>query len=269
MWHNGFLPGQFQGVPLHSHGDPVHYVRSPGGVDYDRQGDVVQAVQSLNRMEDQLVSDPEIATRISQYELAFRMQMSVPKLMDFADETRHALDLYGVSGMDGSFAANCMLARRLAERGVRFIHLYHRDWDHHNDLRHYMKVCSDHCDRASAALIQDLKERGMLDETLIVWGGEFGRTPMAQSNKGNVGRDHHMKAFSIWLAGGGIRGGITHGETDELGYNSVKEIVHVHDLHATMLHQLGIDHKRLTIRFQGRDFRLTDVGGEVVKQILA
>jgi hypothetical protein len=200
--------------------------------------------------------------------MAFRMQMSVPELMDISREPRRILEMYGASGPDGSFAYNCLLARRLAERGVRFIQLYHRDWDHHNDLDKFMKVCTGLCDRPTAALIRDLKQRGMLDDTLIIWGGEFGRTPMAQSNKGAVGRDHHMRAFSMLLAGGGIRGGITYGATDDLGYHAAIDPVHVNDLHATLLHLLGIDHKRLTYRFQGRDFRLTDVAGRVVKQIL-
>ena len=270
LWHNGFLPGQLQGVMFQSKGDAVHFVRNPGGVDRERQGDVVRAVQSLNRFEDSLADDPEIAARVSQYEMAFRMQTSVPGLLDISDEPQSVLDLYGVKGVDGSFAANCLLARRLAERGVRFIQLYHRDWDHHNDIKMFVNMCAGFCDGPSAALVKDLKQRGMLDDTLVIWGGEFGRTPMSQSGKGpQVGRDHHMKGFSMWLAGGGIRGGITHGATDELGYNAVEDVVHVHDLHATLLHQLGIDHQRLTFRFQGRDFRLTDVGGNVVRKILA
>ncbi len=188
--------------------------------------------------------------------------------MDLRDEPREVLELYGTKGADGSFAANCLLARRLAERGVRFIQLYHRDWDHHNDLNRFMPICAKAVDRATAALVLDLKRRGMLEETLVIWGGEFGRTPMAQSNKGGAGRDHHMKGFSMWLCGGGIKGGITHGATDELGYNAVDDIVHVHDLHATILYCLGIDHTRLTYKFQGRDFRLTDVHGRVVQPIL-
>ena len=201
--------------------------------------------------------------------MAFRMQTSVPQLMDITDEPKHILDSYGTQGADGSYAYNCLLARRRAERGVRFIHLYHRGWDHHNDLVRYMNVCAGLCDRPTAALIKDLKQRDMLKDTLIIWGGEFGRTPMAQTNKGRVGRDHHMRAFSMFLCGGGIKGGVTHGATDELGYNATEEIVHINDLHATMLHLLGIKHNRLTFRFQGRDFRLTDVAGEVVREILA
>jgi len=270
QWHSGFLPSRFQGVPFRSAGDPVLYLRSPAGVSQRRQRDVVDSVEALNRLSGDAISDPEVATRIAQYETAFRMQMSVPGLLDFANEPEHVLRMYGTRGADGTFAGNCLLARRLAERGVRFIQLYHRDWDHHNDLEMFMKMCAGFTDRGSAALVKDLKQRGMLDETLIVWGGEFGRTPMSQSGKGiHLGRDHHMKGFSMWLAGGGIRGGMTYGGTDELGYNAVQDPVHVHDLHATMLHLLGIDHKRLTYRFQGRDFRLTDVSGNVVEKILS
>jgi uncharacterized protein (DUF1501 family) len=212
-----------------------------------------------------VVDDPEIATRVAQYEMAFKMQTSVPQLMDLSNEPKEVLDLYGTKGGDGSFAANCLLARRLAERGVRFIHLYHRDWDHHGNIKNDVQVVAREVDRGCMALLSDLKRRGMLEDTLVVWGGEFGRTPMAQGN----GRDHHMKGFSIWLAGGGIKGGVTYGATDELGYHAAENVVTVHDLHATMLHLLGIDHKRLTIRFQGRDFRLTDVHGNVVEKILA
>jgi len=269
QWSSGFLPGRLQGVPFHSAGDAVHYLNNPRGVDRGRQQDVVNAVRSLNTLGNESLDDPEVETRLSQLELAFKMQMSVPELMDFSDETQHTLDMYGTRGADGSFAANCLLARRLAERGVRFIHLYHRGWDHHNDLVHFMNVCSGLCDQGSAALIKDLKQRDMLKDTLVIWGGEFGRTPMAQTNKGGAGRDHHIRAFSMWMAGGGIRGGYTHGATDELGYAAVEDVVHVNDLHATMLHQLGIDHTRLTFRYQGRDFRLTDVHGKVVQPILS
>jgi hypothetical protein len=265
QWHSGFLPSRFQGVEFRSHGDPVLYVGSPPGVDSGRQRDVVDTVQALNRIHDHVADNPEIATRIAQYEMAFRMQTSVPHLMDISHEPRHILDLYGTRGGDGSFAANCLLARRLAERGVRFIQLYHRGWDHHGGIRAAIAGTAREVDQASAALLIDLKQRGMLDDTLVIWGGEFGRTPMAQGN----GRDHHIKGFSLWLAGGGIRPGITYGATDEMGYNAVDNIVHVNDLHATLLRQLGIDHTRLTYRFQGRDFRLTDVAGEVVRDILA
>jgi hypothetical protein len=265
QWHSGFLPSRFQGVHLRGQGDPVLYLSSPGGVRPDQQRDVVSAVQTLNGLYNQAVDDPEIATRISQYEMAFQMQASVPELMNLSAEPPRILEMYGTKGADGSFAANCLLARRLAERGVRFIQLYHRDWDHHGNLKNDIKLKAEEVDRPAMALVQDLKQRGMLDETLVVWGGEFGRTPMAQGN----GRDHHIKGFSIWLAGGGIKGGLTHGATDELGYNAVDDVVEVYDLHATMLHLLGIDHKRLTFKFQGRDFRLTDVHGKVVQKILA
>lgn len=269
MWHNGFLPGSFQGVKFNSQGDPVEYLRRPQGVTSQQQRDIVTAVGALNQEQRELMDDPEIATRISQYEMAFKMQTSIPDLVDFSGESQSTLDLYGCTPGDGSFASNCLLARRMAERGVRFIQIYQRGWDHHNDVKKFIGECAGAADQASAALVADLKQRGMLDETLIVWGGEFGRTPMAQGGKGpTLGRDHHMKGFSMWLAGGGIRGGISHGATDELGYNSCDNIVHVHDLHATMLHLLGIDHERLNVRSQGRDFRLTDVKGEVVRGIL-
>jgi hypothetical protein len=265
QWSAGFLPSRFQGVELRSKGEPVLYVSRPTGVSASQQDDVVSAVQSLNKLQDEAIADPEIATRIAQYELAFKMQASVPELVDISDEPQQVLDLYGTPGADGSFAANCLLARRLAERGVRFIQLYHRDWDHHGGIKDQIAGIAKEVDQACAALITDLKNRGMLNDTLIVWTGEFGRTPMAQGN----GRDHHMKAFSAWLCGGGIKGGITHGATDELGYNAVENIVEVHDLHATLLHLLGIEHDRFTYRWQGRDFRLTDVKGHIVKAVLA
>jgi hypothetical protein len=265
QWHSGFLPSRFQGVHLRSKGDPVLYVASPPGVTPGRQRDVVDATQALNGLHDETVDDPEIATRIAQYEMAFRMQTSVPRLMDLAAETRETLELYGAKAGDGSFAANCLLARRLAERGVRFIQLYHRDWDHHGNVKNDVAVVAKEVDQGMTALLKDLKRRDMLKDTLVVWGGEFGRTPMAQG----TGRDHHIKGFSIWLAGGGIKGGITHGATDEFGYNAVEEVTHVHDLHATMLHLLGVDHERLTFKYQGRDFRLTDVAGKVVNELLA
>ncbi len=265
QWSAGFLPSKYQGVRFYSKGDAVHYINNPAGVSGAQQRDVIDAVDRLNKIRDESVDDPEIATRISQLEMAFRMQTSVPGLMDISDEPASILEMYGTKGSDGSFAANCLLARRLAERGVRFIQLYHRDWDHHDRVREGLQIIAKEVDRAAAALVMDLKARGMLDETLVIWGGEFGRTPMAQGN----GRDHHIKGFSVWMAGGGIKGGISYGETDDLGYNAVKDVCHVHDLHATMLHQLGIDHKKLTYKFQGRDFRLTDVHGNVVTPILA
>ena len=225
---------------------------------------MVDAITKLNTIHNETVEDPEISTRISQYELAFRMQTSVPELMNVSDEPAHIRDLYGAEPGDGSFASNCLLARRLVERGVRFVQLYHRGWDHHGNVKGGIEITSRLVDRASAALITDLKQRGMLDDTLVIWGGEFGRTPMAQG----TGRDHHIRGFSMWIAGGGVKGGITYGTTDELGYYAVEDIVHVHDFHATMLHLLGIDHKKLIYRFQGRDFRLTDVHGNVVNSIL-
>ena len=265
QWHSGFLPGQFQGVQFHSIGDPVHYVTNPGGVNTEQQRDVVDTVQTLNGMLDETVEDPAISTRISQYEMAFRMQTSVPELTDISKEPQHVLDAYGAKPGDGSYASNCLLARRLAERGVRFIQLYHRGWDHHGGIENAIKTTSGYVDKATAALVNDLKQRGMLDDTLVIWGGEFGRTPMAQG----TGRDHHIKGFSMWMAGGGIKGGMSYGNTDELGYNAVENIVHVHDFHATMLHLFGINHEKLVYRFQGRDFRLTDVHGHVVRDILA
>ena len=222
-------------------------------------------MNTINRATNDLTDDPEIGTRIAQYEMAYQMQASVPELMDMSAEPASVLDLYGCQPGDGSFAANCLLALRLAERGVRFIQLYHKDWDHHGNIKADIKLKAEEVDRASAALIQDLKARDMLKDTLVIWGGEFGRTPMSQGD----GRDHHIAGFSIWLAGGGIQGGISHGATDDFGYSAVEDVVEVHDLHATMLHLLGIDHKRLTYRFQGRDFRLTDVTGNVIRKILA
>ena len=265
QWHSGFLPGQFQGVQFHSSGDPIHYVGRPNGVNINQQQDVVNTVNNLNGILNETVDDPEISTRISQYEMAFRMQTSVPDLMDVSDEPQHIRDLYGAQPGDGSFASNCLLARRLAERGVRFIQLYHRGWDHHGGIKNAIGVTAGLVDQASAALVTDLKQRGMLDDTLIIWGGEFGRTPMAQGS----GRDHHIRGFSIWMAGGGVKGGVSYGNTDELGYYAVEDIVHVHDFHATILHLLGIDHQKLTYRFQGRDFRLTDVHGHPVNNIIA
>jgi hypothetical protein len=269
QWHSGFLPGRYQGVQFHSAGSPVYYVQNPAGVSQDLQGQVIDTVNKLNGLRNREVKNPDISTRIKQYELAFQMQDSVPQLMDIADESQATLDLYGVTKADGSFAYNCLLARRMAEQGVRFIQLYHRGWDHHNDLVKYMGICGGLCDQATAALIQDLKQRDMLKDTLIIWGGEFGRTPMAQTNKGAVGRDHHMRAFSMFMAGGGVKGGTTYGNTDELGYDAVEHPVHVNDLHATMLHLLGLQHDRLTIRHQGRDFRLTDIAGDVIQDIIA
>lgn len=258
QWSAGFLPSRFQGVEFNSAGDPVHYVSNPPGISSAQQEQLIRTINRLNRHRDQKLDHPEIRTRIAAYEMAYRMQTAVPELMDMSDEPKHVLEMYGAKPGDGSYASNCLLARRLAERGVRFIHLYHRGWDHHGGLVKYMNICCGLTDRPTYALVQDLKQRGMLDETLIIWGGEFGRTPMFQG-KGGAGRDHHIKGFSMWMAGGGIRGGISYGATDELGYNAVDNVVHVRDLHATMLHLLGIDHKSFTVKYQGLDMRLTGV----------
>jgi hypothetical protein len=264
QWHSGFLPSKFQGVQFRGTGEPVLYIRNPKGVDDARQSELIKSVQALDKLENEVVADPEIEARIAQYELAFRMQASVPELMDVSKEPKKVLESYGANPGDGSFASNCLLARRLAERGVRFIQLYHRDWDHHGSVKDHSLGTAKEVDRGAAALIEDLKQRGMLDETLIVFGTEFGRTPMAQGN----GRDHHIKGFSMWMAGGGIKGGMTYGNTDEFGYSAVEKPVAVHDIHATMLHLMGIDHKKLAFKFQGRDFRLTDVHGNVLNDIL-
>ncbi len=266
QWAAGFLPSRFQGVKLNSIGDPVLYIRNPDGLAQGLQRDSIAAINNLNRLRHESTGDPEIMTRVSQYEMAFRMQTSVPELTDMSREPKSILDMYGATPGDGSFASNCLLARRLAERGVRFIQLYHRDWDHHLNVPANIPLKAEEVDRATAALITDLKQRGMLDDTLVIWGGEFGRTPMSQSGNG---RDHHIKAFSYMLAGGGIRPGITWGSTDELGYAAAENPVSINDLHATMLHLLGINHLRLTVKYQGIDARLTNVGGEVVKGILA
>ena len=266
QWSAGFLPSKFQGVKLYSIGDPVLHIQNPPGISNEIQQDSVEAVNKINRMQYTALKDPEILTRVSQYEMAFRMQASVPGLMDMTGEPQQVLEMYGANPGDGSFASNCLLARRLAERGVRFIQLYHRDWDHHGAVKRNVALKAEEVDRPTAALITDLKQRGMLDETLVVWGGEFGRTPMSQ---GGDGRDHHIKGFSFLLAGGGIQGGISYGSTDELGYAAEENPVSVHDFHATMLHLLGINHERLTVKFQGLDARLTGVGASrVVKEIL-
>jgi len=266
QWSAGFLPSKFQGVKLNSIGDPVLYIGNPRGLGAETQRDSIAAINALNKMQYDAAPDPEILTRIAQYEMAFKMQSSVPGLVDMSSEPKSVLEMYGAEPGDGSFASNCLLARRLAERGVRFIQLYHRDWDHHGGIPVNMPLKAQEVDRATAALIKDLKQRGMLDDTLVIWGGEFGRTPMSQ---GGNGRDHHIKGFSYMLAGGGIKGGVTYGATDELGYAAVEDLVSIHDLHATMLRLLGIDHLRLTVKVQGLDARLTNVSGEVVKGVLA
>ncbi|MBM3728072.1 MAG: DUF1501 domain-containing protein [Acidobacteria bacterium] len=266
QWSAGMLPSRFQGVKMNSAGDPVLYINNPNGLDAAVQKDSIDAINALNRMEHRTLRDPEILTRVAQYEMAFRMQTSVPGLMDMSQEPQSILDLYGARPGDGSFASNCLLARRLAERGVRFIQLYHRDWDHHGDVKVNVELKAPEVDQATAALITDLKQRGLFDDTLIVWGGEFGRTPMSQ---GGNGRDHHIKGFTYLLAGGGIKGGLTYGATDDLGYAAVEDPVSVHDFHATMLYLMGIDHKRLTVKQQGLDVRLTGISGDVVRGILS
>src|SRR5580693_2226183 len=266
QWSAGILPSKFQGVKFNSVGDPVLYIQSPPGIGKDTQLDSLQSINALNKIEASALRDPEIQTRIAQYEMAFKMQASVPGLLDMSKEPAHMMEMYGATPGDGSFASNCLLARRLAERGVRFIQLYHRDWDHHYDVKNNVVLKAQEVDKATAALIQDLSQRGMLDDTLVIWGGEFGRTPMSQ---GGSGRDHHIKGFSFLLAGGGIKGGITYGSTDDFGYAAQENPVAVPDFHATMLHLLGIDHKRFTVKFQGMDARLTGISGQVVSDILA
>jgi hypothetical protein len=265
-WGSGFLPTVYQGVQFRTGGDPVLYLSNPPGVDGELQRDSLDALNQLNELRSGVTGDPEIATRINSFEMAFRMQAVAPDLMDIAGEPKETLELYGAEPGKASFANNCLLARRLVEKGVRFVQLYHEAWDQHSNLvKDLQKNCLN-TDRAAAALIKDLKRRGLLDETLVVWGGEFGRTPMVQG--GSDGRDHHPNAFTMWMAGGGIKPGVRIGETDELGFNVVKDRVHVHDLHATMLRLLGFDHTRLTHKFQGRPFRLTDVSGVVVESLL-
>ena len=267
QWSAGILPSKFQGVKFNSAGDPVLYIQNPRGVSRLAQKESISAINALNRIEDSTLHDPEIQTRISQYEMAFKMQASVPGLMDMSKEPQSVLDAYGAKPGDGSFASNCLLARRLAERGVRFIQLYHRDWDHHSALKQGIEFKAEEVDRPTAALVNDLKQRGMLDDTLVIFGGEFGRTPMSQ---GGDGRDHHIKGFSYMLAGGGIKRGFSYGATDELGYAAVENPVSVHDFHATALYLLGIDAAALAVKYQGLDVRLTGPqGGAVVKDILA
>jgi hypothetical protein len=268
QWSAGMLPSRYQGVEFNSSGQPVSYVGNPPGVSDGLQRKLIDVIQGLDHHRNEFVANEELATRIAAYELAFRMQTSIPDLVDMSDEPASIMELYGAKPGDGSFASNCLLARRLAERGVRFIQLYHRGWDHHGDLVKYMKTCCGLTDRPTAALLQDLQMRGMLEDTLVIWGGEFGRTPMFQG-KGGPGRDHHIKGFSMWLAGGGIKPGMVYGETDELGYHAAVDRVHVRDLHATLLRLLGIDHQRLAVRHQGLDVRLTGVeSARVIDAIL-
>jgi hypothetical protein len=272
LWGNGFLPSQHQGVRFRTGADPVLYLSNPAGVDAKSRREMIDTVDQLNQIAKRAFGDPEINTRIAQYEMAYRMQTSVPELADLSKEPQSVLDLYGIndSGEDGGYARNCLLARRMAERGVRFIQLMHRGWDQHNNLPKQIRGQCKDVDQPSAALIKDLKARGLLDETLVIWGGEFGRTVYSQGalTKDNYGRDHHGRCFAMWMAGGGIKPGFSYGETDDFCYNIVKDPVHIYDLNATILRTLGIDHTRLTFKFQGRQFRLTDVHGEVVKGLL-
>jgi hypothetical protein len=272
LWGSGFLPTAYQGVKFRSGGDPVLYLSNPPGIDSSRRRSMLDDIRQLNEINEKEFSDPEILTRIRQYEMSYRMQTSVPELTDLSKEPASTFELYGSEARTpGTYAANCVLARRLAERGVRFIQLYHMGWDHHEGVpRQLPPQCRD-TDQASAALILDLKQRGMLDDTLVVWGGEFGRTVYCQGNLSpeNYGRDHHPRCFTVWMAGGGIKAGLSYGETDDYSYNITENPVHVHDMNATLLHCLGVDHTKLTYRYQGRDFRLTDVHGTVVKDLLA
>jgi len=272
LWGSGFLPSSYQGVKFRSSGDPVLFLSDPPGMEREGRREMLDSVAELNRMRAATFGDPEIETRISQYEMAFRMQTSVPELMDFSKEPEHVFDLYGPEARKpGTYASHCLLARRLIERGVRFVQLYKRGWDQHNDLPRDIALQAKATDQPSADLIQDLKQRGLLDDTLVIWGGEFGRTVYCQGRltETNYGRDHHPRCFTMWMAGGGIKPGVVYGETDDYSYNIVKDPVHVHDIQATILQCLGIDHTRLTYKFQGRYFRLTDVAGEVVKPLLA
>ena len=273
LWGSGFLPTTYQGVPFLNGADPILNLATPKGISPQGQGDFVNALKELNSARLEQIGDPEIATRIATYEMAYRMQSSAPELMDLSKETQDTLDLYGIQDTGKpSFGRNCLLARRLVERGTRFVQLYHTDWDHHGNagtnLNEALDARCDEVDQPAAALIKDLEARGLLEDTIIVWGGEFGRTPQGEP-RDMLGRDHHIEAYSMWLCGGGIKGGVTVGKTDELGYYSVEQQVHVHDLQATILHLLGLDHEKLTYRFQGRDFRLTDVGGQLVHQVIA
>jgi hypothetical protein len=272
LYGSGFLPTYYQGVNFRKTGDPVLFLSNPAGITPEMQRRTLDLIKDLNQKHLGVVGDPEIATRISSFEMGYRMQSSGPELMDVAKESPETLEMYGVEPGKPSFAMNCLLARRLIERGVRFVQLFHEGWDHHTEVVKGIKEQTEKTDKASAALIKDLKQRGLLDDTVVIWGGEFGRTPMVESNPEvdrKLGRDHHPQAFTVWLAGGGIKPGVTLGETDDFGFHVVKDKVGVHDLHATLLHLLGFDHTKLTYRFQGRDFRLTDVEGELVPQLMA
>jgi hypothetical protein len=266
-WGCGFMPTIYTGTPFRGTGDPILYLSNPKGFDTETQRASLDTLKRLNEMEFASLGDPEISARVQAFEMAYKLQASAPDLMEFSKEPKSILDMYGVDPAKPGFARNCLLARRLIERGVRFVQLFHEAWDQHGNLKAGVTNNCGDTDRASAALIKDLKQRGLLEDTLVIWGGEFGRTPMVQG--GDDGRDHHNRGYSIWLSGGGVRGGLTYGSTDELGFNAAENPVHVHDLQATILNQLGFDHTKLTYRFQGRDFRLTDVHGRVVKDILA
>ena len=269
LWGSGFLPSKYQGVKFRSQGDPVLYLNDPTGRSSTDRRTMLDRLENLNRMHEAEIGDPEISSRIAQYEMTYRMQTSVPELADTSDEPASTFELYGEDARQpGTHAANCLLARRLAERGVRFIQVFHRGWDHHSNVQKYLPTLTKETDQGSAGLIEDLKQRGMLEETLVIWAGEFGRTVYSQGNPNTFGRDHHPRCFSIWMAGGGIKPGISYGQTDDYCYNIAENPVHVHDFHATLLHCLGINHEELTYRFQGRDFRLTDVHGKVVSDIL-
>ena len=272
LWGSGFLPTTYQGVPLRSGAEPILNLNSPAGIDAPRQQAFINSVNDLNRLRLDVTGDPEIATRISSYEMAYRMQTSAPELVDLSGETAATLEMYGAEPGKPSFANNCLLARRLVERGVRFVQLYHTDWDHHGNVGTELgKSLDERCaevDRGCAALVKDLKQRGLLEDTIVMWGGEFGRTPQGEP-RDLIGRDHHIECFTMWFTGGGIKTGQTIGESDEIGYYPVRDRLHMHDLHATLLHLLGLDHKQLTFRFQGRDFRLTDVHGELFRPLIA
>lgn len=271
LWSNGFLPSQHQGVEFRSGKDPVLFLGNPEGYDAKDRGEMLEYLKKLNNLQNDTYGDPEINTRIAQYEMAYRMQTSVPEVTDLSNEPDWVYEMYGEESRDpGTFAANCLLARKLLEKDVKFVQLYHQDWDHHGNLPGGLRSQCKQTDQASAALIKDLKQRGLLEDTLVVWGGEFGRTVYSQGklSADNYGRDHHPRCFTMWMAGAGVKPGFTYGETDDFGYNVVKDPVHVHDFHATLLHLFGVDHEQLTYRYQGRRFRLTDVHGHVVKDIL-
>jgi hypothetical protein len=275
LWGSGFLPSVYQGVEFRSSGDPVLFLSDPAGIERSDRRRMLDGVQALNRQQLDIVGDPEIATRIAQYEMAFRMQANVPELIDVKDEPANVLEMYGIKPGESSFASNCLLARRLVERGVRFVQLFHADWDHHGNLAAGLPARCQEVDQPMAALVKDLKQSGLLNETLVVWGGEFGRTPMQQGTDADdnpaakPGRDHHKDAFAIWMAGGGVKSGVTVGKTDDLGYTIVEDPVHINDFHATLLHLIGLNHEKLTFKFQGRQYRLTDVGGKVIAKLLA